>query len=235
MASLEAAWVAAAVLGGAAGYGVAYWRARDKIARLKRSVEVWRGRAEAPGDAFPQPIRVGTVRWPQAAPSDMPPDGEVRAAPQPPPDAAAPAEPPPYPAPASAAVPYADVQLHFSPEAVASLYARWCREGRRPPLPSTVRATPLRFAGSTRANDWTPPVHAFQDHPQMGEFVRFSDASDDGSCALPHPESPFSEVVHPLLFPQLTAADFDHPATLTELRPVPLRRRGEERTWEIES
>lgn len=231
MASPEAAWVAAAVLGGAAGYGVAHWRSRSKIEQLKKTVEIWRQKATALGDVRQEPLRPAPGPGAEA----VPPDARGHAALDPGTVPAVTAEPPRYTVRASATVGHADVQPLFSLETVASLYAQWCREGRRPQLPSAVRATPLRFAGSTRANDWTPPVHAFQDHPQMGEFVRFSDANDDGSCALPHPESPFSEVVHPLLFPQLTAADFDHPATLASLQPVLLRRRDEERTWEIES
>jgi hypothetical protein len=119
----------------------------------------------------------------------------------------------------------------FSLDLVRELYRRWTRERRRPPLPDTVAASPLRFAGSSRTNDWSPTVHALQDHPQIGEFIRFSDTEERQAFVLPDPGASFSQLVHPLLFPELTAEAYGDPSQLSAVAPLQLRRR-DARTWE---
>lgn len=220
-------WLAAAALAGlVVGFLAAQWRTREKIRHLKESINVWKTKAETERRYHYELARAASPPPDPTAPVTPVEETPAETSPQPGPS------PPPESAPS--VIERAQPEPQFSAHTVAALYARWCTEGRKPPFPATVRATPLRFAGSTRVNEWTPPVHSFQDHPQMGEFVRFSDANDGGSCALPHPESPFSEVVHPLLFSQLTSAEFAQPARLASLCPVPLRRR-DERTWEVAS
>jgi hypothetical protein len=128
--------------------------------------------------------------------------------------------------------PQPEVAPPFSPELVREIYRRWCEERGAPVIPATVRATPLRFAGTKRVNDWTPPTHAYEDHSQIGEFVRFSDAQDGQSCALPHPEAAFSSLVHPLMFSGLSVEVFNDSTRLAALSPVPLRR-CDDTTWEV--
>ena len=128
--------------------------------------------------------------------------------------------------------PQASAEPSFSPAAVQDLYTQWCRMGKQPAMPKTIFATALTFLRAQRANELAEPVFLFQDHPQIGPFVRFAPGSQsDTAVALPHPDAAFNADVHHMLFPDLSAAAFENIPALATLQPVPLRRRADN-TWE---
>jgi hypothetical protein len=105
------------------------------------------------------------------------------------------------------------------------LYAAWCNGSRQPSQIDLAEVSPLRYAGEERTSDFSPPTYLFEDHPQAGEFVRFSSPDDDASgFAFPHPMAYFNDRVHRILFPELTAANYN-PQQLAGIRPVQIRRR----------
>jgi hypothetical protein len=123
----------------------------------------------------------------------------------------------------------------FSTALVQDVYENWCRSGIRPDLPDTVFMISLSFARVSRANDLADPIFLFEDHPQIGPFVRFaSDAREDDALAYPHPDAAFNMDVHRMLLPNISAEDFRDVSNLAAIRPVPIRRRSDN-AWERSS
>lgn len=104
------------------------------------------------------------------------------------------------------------------------LYSRWCTTGERPASMNSVEVVPLRFAGEELVNEYTAPIPVFEDHRQVGEFIRFSSPGSSESLAFPHPEAYYNDRAHRVLFPNLTEAAYT-PHLLSEIPPVALRKR----------
>jgi hypothetical protein len=122
-------------------------------------------------------------------------------------------------------IPQAPSAGQRSPDALAQLYAQWCREHRRPHIPDNLEASRLRMVGTERVSELAQPTYLFQDHPQTGEFLRFSKSGEDVGAVLPDPESRFEPGVHKILFPRLTPQQFSDPEQLATLVPVRLQKR----------
>ena len=112
-------------------------------------------------------------------------------------------------------------------EVSQQLYGRWCVEDRRPTPPDSMEIGFLRYAGDQRTSDLSPPMHVFSDDQQTGEFVRFSAQGNDRGLAFPNPEAFFSEGVHRILFPNLTADAFQNHRQLASTPPVLIQRQGD--------
>lgn len=118
-----------------------------------------------------------------------------------------------------------------SADALAQLYAQWCREHRRPYIPDNLEVSRLRMVGTERVSELAQPTYLFQDHPQTGEFLRFSKVGEDVGAVLPDPESRFEPGVHKILFPRLTPQQFSDAEQLATLSPVRLQKRPDGR-WQ---